>query len=95
MPAKDKFKNLQVLDFETEKELKAYMKGMANNLGVKCVFCHDMNDKSIDTKHKKIARGMIKMTANLNEEVFSWAEETKVTCWTCHRGEKEPQITQP
>jgi len=35
IPAKDKFKNLQLLEFETEKELKTFMEGMANDLGVK------------------------------------------------------------
>ncbi len=92
LPAQGGFKDLKVLDFKTEKELKAYMKGMSKDLGVKCKFCHDMDDKSADTKHKKIARSMMKMTKNLNENQFSWAEEMKVSCWTCHRGEKEPQV---
>ncbi len=89
------FKNLQVLDFKTEKELKPFMKSIAKDLGVKCAFCHDLNDKSIDTKKKKIARGMIRMTQYLNEEVFSWSDELKVSCWTCHRGEKEPPAKRP
>ena len=41
-------KNLQVLDFESERELKKYMKTIGKDLGVKCTFCHDINDKSIE-----------------------------------------------
>ncbi|MFQ6605545.1 MAG: c-type cytochrome [Fidelibacterota bacterium] len=89
------FKNLQVLDFKTEKELKPFMKSIAKDLGVKCAYCHDLNDKSIDTKRKKIARGMIQMTQHLNEDVFSWSDEPKISCWTCHRGEKEPPSRRP
>jgi len=54
-----------------------------------------MNDKSFDTKHKKIARGMLNMVANLNTGPFSWSEEPKISCWTCHRGEKEPPAKRP
>ena len=54
-------KNLKVLDFESERDLKKYMKTIGKDLGVKCTFCHDLNDKSIDTDHKLIAREMIKM----------------------------------
>ena len=62
------FKNVQVLNFETEKELKKYMKSISKDLGVKCTFCHDLNDKSIETDHKTIAREMIIMQNNLNSQ---------------------------
>ena len=54
----DKPKNLQVLEFESVRDLKNYMKIIQKDLGVKCNFCHDINDKSLDTPHKKIAREM-------------------------------------
>ena len=63
--------NLQVLDFESERELKKYMKTIGKDLGVKCTFCHDLNDKSIDTEHKIVAREMIKMQNNLNKQYLN------------------------
>ena len=96
-------KNLQVLDFESERELKKYMKTISKDLGVKCTFCHDLNDKSIDTDHKLIAREMIKMQMDLNKRFFAQigdsllhSENTlQISCWTCHRGSKEPQLVRP
>ena len=96
-------KNLQVLDFESERELKKYMKIIGKDLGVKCSFCHDLNDKSIDTEHKLIAREMMKMQNNLNKQYFAMIGDSllkhentlQISCWTCHRGTKEPQLVRP
>ena len=96
-------KNLQVLDFESERELKKYMKTISKDLGVKCTFCHDLNDKSIDTDHKLIAREMIKMQMNLNKRFFAQIGDSllhsenvlQISCWTCHRGSKEPPLVRP
>ena len=63
-------KNLQVLDFESERSLKKYMKTIGKGLGVKCTFCHDINDKSIDTDHKLVAREMMKMQMDLNKRLL-------------------------
>ena len=96
-------KNLQVLDFESERDLKKYMKTIGKDLGVKCAFCHDLNDKSIDTDHKLIAREMIKMQMDLNKQFFSQIGDSllnhnntlHISCWTCHRGSKDPQLARP
>ena len=95
--------NLQVLEFESKRELKNYMKIISKDLGVKCAFCHDINDKSIETDHKIIAREMIKMQMDLNKQFFAQigdsllhSENTLlISCWTCHRGSKEPQLVRP
>ena len=99
----EKPKNLQVLDFESVRELKKYMKTIQKNLGVKCTFCHDINDKSIDTEHKIIAREMMKMQMDLNKRFFAQIGDSllkhenilQISCWTCHRGSTEPQVTRP
>ena len=99
----DKPKNLQVLDFESERDLKKYMKTVSKDLGVKCKYCHNLNDKSIDTDHKKIAREMMRMQMNLNKSFFALLgdslhmqeEMTQISCWTCHHGTKEPQTVRP
>ena len=96
----EKPKNLQVLDFESVRDLKKYMKTIQKNLGVKCTFCHDINDKSIDTEHKIIAREMMKMQIDLNKSFFAQIGDSllkhentlQISCWTCHRGSKKPQL---
>ena len=92
--------NLQVLDFESERDLKKYMKTIGKDLGVKCSFCHDINDKSIDKPHKVVAREMMKMQLNLNKHFFNQIGDSllqrentlQISCWTCHRGTKDPQL---
>ena len=99
----DKQKHLQVLDFESERDLKKYMKSISKDLGVKCKFCHDLNDKSIDTPHKEIARKMMQMQNDLNNSFFAHLGDSldahndipQISCWTCHRGSKEPQTIKP
>ena len=99
----EKPKNLQVLDFESVRDLKKYMKTIQKNLGVKCIFCHDINDKSIDTEHKIIAREMMKMQIELNKSFFAQIGDSllkhentlQISCWTCHRGTKKPQLVRP
>ena len=99
----DKPNNLQVLEFDSKRDLKKYMKTVSKDLGVKCKFCHDLNDKSIDTDHKKIAREMMRMQMDLNKSFFALLgdslqmheEMTQISCWTCHRGTKEPQTLRP
>ena len=96
-------KNLQVLDFESVRDLKKYMKTIQKNLGVKCTFCHDINDKSIDTEHKIIAREMMKMQIDLNKGFFAQIGDSllkhentlQISCWTCHKGSNKPQLLRP
>ena len=96
----EKADGLQVLEFESHRDLTKYMKSVAGDLGVKCQFCHDLNDKSIETPHKKIAREMMKMQKNLNESFFTGLADTlhnhgetaAISCWTCHRGAKHPEL---
>ena len=98
-----KLDNLQVLNFESKRDLKNYMKTIGKDLGVKCAFCHDLNDKSIDTDHKKIARKMMRMQMDLNKSFFALLGDSldvhddipQISCWTCHRGSKDPQTIKP
>ena len=95
-------KNLQVLDYKSVPDIKKYMKTIQKDLGVKCTFCHNINDKSIDTEHKIIAREMMKMQIDLNKSFFAQIGDSllkhentlQISCWTCHRGRKKPQLFQ-
>lgn len=97
--------NLKVLPKDTSPEqLHEIMEGIAGSLGVHCSFCHVQNqqthhmDFASDAKEdKKIARIMLRMTQNINEQYMTQVndpdampEDKHVTCGTCHRGQKMP-----
>ena len=88
-------KNLKVLDLKTTKEVKKYMKMISKDLGVKCKYCHDMNDKSLDTEHKNIARFMMTMVQTQNDSIFNYEGAPQISCWTCHRGSTAPELVRP
>ena len=93
------FKNVTELDFTSKSEMKKYMKEISKDIGVKCSFCHALDDKSLETENKKIGREMIQLTRYLND-VLNKTEEPKnhktyITCWTCHHGKIEPEHKRP
>ena len=76
------------------------MKSISKDLGVKCSHCHDMDDKSIDTPEKEIAREMMILTRQINAYLYSLhnkEDETiiSVSCWTCHKGKIEVEQKRP
>lgn len=82
--------NLQILPKNTsKKEIKKIMRKMADSLGVECEYCHDMDDMAKDNKPKKVARDMMRMTSAINKTHLKGVKG-KVSCETCHRGEKTP-----
>ena len=96
----NEFKNLKVLEIDDRNELKKYMKSISKDLGVKCSYCHDLDDKSLDTDTKDITREMIKLTRYLNDLLNVAPTEhekykTLVSCWTCHHGSPNPEHTRP
>lgn len=88
---KSEQKDLQVLTFKTKKETAQFMKTVvAKGLGVKCSFCHNPNDPPSDEKeHKRIAREMLRMVQSINTITLQKLELQPITCWNCHRGEKQ------
>ena len=84
--------NLKVLEYKTVEETKQHMKVISKALDVKCKFCHNLDNFASDEKnHKTISRDMMKMTKAVNMDFLTWKDADKVTCWTCHRGKKEPE----
>ena len=78
-------KNLKVLTPETFRPL---MNDAVTGLGVTCNDCHEA-DRSSDAKEMKVmARMMFAMVQNINKGFPDG--KVHVTCFTCHRGEKEP-----
>lgn len=80
------------------------MEEFRTSLGVECAFCHVSGShlekghagdrQSDDAPHKIIARDMIRMTKEINQELAGkgvFPDPTNVvTCWTCHRGNRMP-----
>ncbi len=104
------FTNLQVLPKDaTAGVVVGTMKGFANNLGVRCQFCHvgkeglplEEFDFVADTiRQKQSARAMMRMTADINRQLDAVlpraaGAEARVTCITCHRGKSTPDNTKP
>ena len=99
----EKFTNLQILPKDmTRQALVGVMRSFAMELGVRCEHCHvgEGNDLSkfdfaSDARAPKItARKMLKMLDGINGEYLKGigdpARQPKVTCYTCHRGQKTP-----
>ena len=91
----------------TPDALMKLMKEWNASLNVDCVFCHkgqvgkpwstyDFTDGT--KKRHEVARLMVKSTAGLNEafkDLGEADEPVKVTCATCHRRSRHPEITPP
>lgn len=88
-------KNLQVIHgIHSRDQLLNVMRGFTEALGVKCEFCHDIQDFPSDSKpQKRVARIMIKMVQNINSNFLNDPEKEKVSCFTCHRGKEIPELT--
>ena len=95
-------KNLKVLPQDiTGPQLLGTMKFFAQSLGVRCTFCHvgtegqplSTYDFASDAKpNKDIARGMIRMVKEINGNLpaITGEADSKITCFTCHRGSQHP-----
>lgn len=95
--------NLQILPKDISHDsLMDIMHEYTHSLNVHCNFCHaksatdpDELDFASDANgKKKVARYMMKMTAEINEKYFAEANYNSrtlmVSCYTCHHGNKEP-----
>lgn len=103
-PAKSEFKNLKILPAGIPRQnLIGVMQMMSTALGVKCTFCHvgtsreTMDFASDAKKEKETTRMMMAMVRRINEEDFKVASftQSKVTCYTCHRGAPHPLTAPP
>ncbi len=91
--AKAVYQNVKDLDVPAYR-LGDIMGNFTRALGVNCGFCHVRgNFASDDKKEKQFARTMIEMTHGVNHDVFH--DHPRVSCYTCHRGQKEPVTAPP
>jgi hypothetical protein len=103
------YKNLKVLPKNiTKQQMDSVMHHYTDALNVKCNFCHVWNEetKKMDfvsdaNKHKLITRDMMRMTNKINKKYFQVAGRQSldakllVTCYTCHHGAEDPEVTPP
>jgi photosynthetic reaction center cytochrome c subunit len=83
--------NLKVL---TAQNVEITMQNITFALGVGCIYCHDLNDLSLDIKPPKAkALMMLEMVRDINAKFGDG--KTHVTCWTCHRASTQPQLSRP
>lgn len=101
-PAKEVFKNIQVLTEMPAARLLAVMKiGYSGSLGVSCDHCHVVDQWEKDDKAPKlVARDMIRMLKTINTELLPKVKNLKnekpiVNCTTCHRGQVVPALNLP
>ena len=91
------FKNLRVLDKNiSQKDLKATMEGFTDQLGVKCTYCHILDEYEKDEfQHKRDARRMIlllqTMRAGKAKFFKDGVKDSQINCGICHRGKPEPE----
>jgi tetratricopeptide (TPR) repeat protein len=98
------FTNLEVLPKEIDRStLVGLMRGMSGALGVRCTHCHvgeDLErlagmDFASDAKEpKQIAREMMRMTQEINQELLpntGLKSPREVRCVTCHHGLNRPE----
>ena len=97
--AKDVYENVQVLGDLTEDNFNRLMNAMTQWVAPEegCAYCHgdvDLEEYGNDDLYTKVvARRMIQMTQNINENWDGHVNanyEVGVNCYTCHRGENVP-----
>jgi hypothetical protein len=94
-PAETVFKNIQVLKGVPAGRFLETMEAFSHALGTNCRKCHDTENFASDDKDdKKVARGMITMTRDINEKYVKTMpgldSDAFVGCNTCHHGQSHP-----
>ena len=98
MPAESVYKNIKILKGMPAKRLPGIMvKSFSRSLGMRCGGCHVHDDFPSDSlANKRIAREMWAMVQTINTQTLPAikdidTEMPMVNCWTCHRGQHEPE----
>ncbi|MBW4035634.1 MAG: photosynthetic reaction center cytochrome c subunit [Proteobacteria bacterium] len=93
-PAGSIYKNVQVLKNVPAGAFARIMVSMTQWVAPKqgCGYCHVSGNFASDAKYtKRVARRMIQMTIYTNAVWKSHVKNVGVTCYTCHRGNNNPQ----
>ncbi len=88
------YKNVQVLKNLSVGQFTRLMVSMTNWVAPKqgCAYCHNVANMAWDGLYTKVvARRMIQMTQNINQNWQSHVQKVGVTCYTCHGGNPVPK----
>jgi hypothetical protein len=89
-PVEQVFHNIRVLRGIPAKQLPETMAYVSRALGVRCMFCHNLDDFSSDEKEpKRTARKMFAMVEGISKNFYNGGE-TPVECYNCHQGHEQP-----
>lgn len=94
--ARDIYENVQVLGDLTDDNFNRVMLAITQWVSPDegCAYCHgdgDLETYGEDTLYTKVvARSMIQMTQNINENWGEHVGEAGVNCYSCHRGQNVP-----
>ena len=88
------YENVQVLGNLSADEFNYLMAAITEWVAPEqgCNYCHNPANMASDELYTKgVARSMLLMTQDVNQNWQSHVAATGVTCWTCHRGNNIPQ----
>ncbi len=86
------FQNIQVLNDTPAGRMAPTMAAFTVALNVDCSHCHVADQYDDDDKPvKQKTRAMVRMVKDINHQFFD--DQSKVGCWTCHRGGVNPEKT--
>jgi len=92
--ASETYQNVKVLGYASTDDFNRIMLSMNEWIGTGeqgCAYCHNPANMASDEKYTKVvARRMLQMTQNINNNWTQHVHATGVTCWTCHRGNAVP-----
>lgn len=92
--------NLQPVANEAT-EVREKMMVWSRQLGVTCVYCHNLDNFKDDKKNAfKVSLSHSHMVKVLQEEIFHERDKgnvlkVKVDCYMCHRGKDQPSYSEP
>ena len=105
-PKGNEYKNLQVLpkDISSKALQQVMVDEFEDGLGVGCNYCHAQEKGSLhldyasdEKPEKQIARGMMRMTMDINKKYFSVKHPVigdssmVISCSNCHQGTIQPE----
>ncbi len=91
--ASEVFENVQVLGNVSAAQFGRIMQAMTEWVSPEqgCNYCHNPENMADDSIYTKVvARRMLQMTKNINQQWATHVGQVGVTCWTCHRGNPVP-----
>lgn len=92
--ASEVYENVQVLGNLSADEFNYLMAAITEWVSPEegCNYCHNPANMASDEIYTKgVARSMLLMTQDVNENWQDHVAGTGVTCWTCHRGNNIPE----